>query len=136
MELYGLGSRVRRCGTFRSSSKSLKPPARHAKKQARECLNYLAAGPLVNTTTEIINLQNIIQVRSSLVTKGSMAFKILSKIQAEHNDVGMIFCMGDFLTRDNDVFHGFAEARVRNACATPKEAEVHVSRADGRHAEP
>jgi trehalose-6-phosphatase len=45
-----------------------------------------------------------LQVRPAGLTKGNMASKIISIIQSQHQQIGFVLCMGDFLTRDDDVF--------------------------------
>eukprot|EP00474_Spongospora_subterranea_P008669 CRZ09127.1 hypothetical protein [Spongospora subterranea] len=78
--------------------------------QARDLLMHLVAGPLVNTSTEVVNCCKLLQVRPAGVSKGMMCDRILNIVQARNPDIGFVLCMGDFLSRDDDIFESLSSA--------------------------
>jgi trehalose-phosphatase len=71
--------------------------------QARDLLNHLNAGPLVNTSTEVVHSNKLVQVRPAGVSKGHTLEKVVQQLNAS-NPIGFILCLGNFLLRDEDVF--------------------------------
>jgi trehalose 6-phosphate synthase/phosphatase len=71
--------------------------------QARDLLIHLKSGPLINTATEVVHSNKLVQVRPSGVSKGHTVEKLIQRIHSS-DPVGFILCLGNFLGRDEDVF--------------------------------
>jgi trehalose-phosphatase len=71
--------------------------------QARDLLIHLKSGPLINTATEVVHSNKLVQVRPSGVSKGHTVEKLINRINSQES-IGFILCLGNFLGRDEDVF--------------------------------
>lgn len=77
--------------------------AEFGEQQARDLLIHLKSGPLINTSTEVVHSNKLVQVRPTGISKGHTLEKIVSKI-VEQNSIGFFLCLGNFLGRDEDMF--------------------------------
>eukprot|EP00397_Hematodinium_sp_SG-2012_P010553 GEMP01010669.1.p1 GENE.GEMP01010669.1~~GEMP01010669.1.p1 ORF type:complete len:916 (+),score=177.88 GEMP01010669.1:43-2748(+) len=74
--------------------------------QSKELLIHLWAGPLLNAPAETVVGDNSVEVRPVDVSKASQLEYVLEQLplNAENEGYDMVFCAGDFVVRDEDIF--------------------------------
>lgn len=75
--------------------------------QSKELLIHLWAGPLLNAPAETVVGANSVEVRPVDVSKANQLENVIGSLlplNAENEGYEMIFCAGDFVVRDEDIF--------------------------------
>lgn len=65
--------------------------------QARDMMKELLCGPLSNARAQIINQGQILQVRPTGVTKGTVAERIIADLETKRGKIDFVLCMGNFM---------------------------------------